>query len=96
MLYFKGYTITLASAFFPQLGIMRIFTTELFVPALNVPQLEIYLQHKKMLIVQKAKSGLYVHLILYYTTHDDLYRLSSGSTATDITLAKVCNYYKVQ
>lgn len=49
-----------------------------------------------MLAVQKAKSGLYVHLILYYTTHDDLYRLSPGSTANDITLAKVCNYYKVQ
>lgn len=35
LLYFKGYTIILVSVLFSQLGSTHIFTTELFVSALN-------------------------------------------------------------
>lgn len=65
----------MASVLCPQLGIMYIFTTELFVSVLY---------------------ALYIHLILYYATDHDLYHLSPGPTANEITLAKARDCFKVQ
>lgn len=40
--------------------------------------------------------ALYIHLILYYATDHDLYHLSPGPTANEITLAKARDCFKVQ